>query len=97
MPARRRSPSQLPARKQLLTVGVGAPWDRWSEGVSVHRCRTCGGYHGPIVPGSEAVCLSCLHTGRDEQLNYELALALRSFRARVARFRPRVRPERAPA
>ena len=94
MPARLRSPSRDATRKQLLTIGYSAPWDAATEAgtpFTPPHCSICGGELGAIRPGSEAVCLACRRTGHDAELAYDLALERGHLRARLPRFRPRLK------
>lgn len=95
MPARPCSPSRSVGRRQTLTLGYSAPWDRQCEAQRVPTCTVCGGDMAPD-PAGEFVCLGCLHTGRDEELEYDRRLALGKARAAAARFKPKVPAEPAP-
>lgn len=100
MPSRRGSPSRskiAPLKKPVLH-GYAAPWYRESEEQHPHTCVYCGGDLKP--PEDEQdwfICLGCLHTDRDAELEYDRRLALSAAKAKVAKFKPRLRAEKATA
>lgn len=92
MPSRRGSPSRskiAPLKKPVLH-GYAAPWYRESEEQDPHTCTHCGGDMEPN-PNGWFICLACLHTDRDSELAYDLALERGHLRARLPRFRPRLK------
>lgn len=98
MPSRRGSPSKskIAPLKRPVLVAYAAPWYRESEEQRPHTCIYCGGDTAPD-PAGWFVCLACLHTDRDAELEYDRRLALHAARATAARFRPRGRADKATA
>lgn len=99
MPARRRNstPRRMPGRRETQLVGVRLPlWSPPDEAQRPETCYVCGGESGLIHDGDLAVCIGCLHTGADDRLEAERRRAdlIEEKAKKVAKFKPRVRPDK---